>query len=159
MSDELPVEVRGLVPTPTGCGVFLGHGAKAIAIFVDHGVAAAMTMALHKIRSSRPLTHDLLSSILAGLGVTLQKVVVNDLRDETFFARLFLRQDSESGHNLVEIDSRPSDAITLALQHGSPIFVSRQVWDRAEDMTWFLKGAEERGPEGAGPGGPGGAEG
>jgi uncharacterized protein len=147
MSEDLPVTVKGLVPTPTGCGVFLGHGEKVIAIFVDHNVAAAMTLSLHKIRNPRPLTHDLIGSILAGLGVTVQKVVVNDLKEDTFFARLFLLQENEQGRSMAEIDSRPSDAITLALQQGCPIYVRRAVWDRAEDMTWFLKQAGQQARE------------
>ncbi|MBP7830280.1 MAG: bifunctional nuclease family protein [Kiritimatiellae bacterium] len=136
---EIQVEVRGLLPTQSGVGVFLGHGDKVIAIFVDHSVAAAITMFMHKLKKPRPLTHDLIGSILAGLGVRAQKVLVNDLKDDTFFARLFLLQEGELGRNLVEIDSRPSDAIAVALQQGCPIYVSTSVWERAEDMTWALK--------------------
>ncbi len=160
MSDEVAVELRGLVPTASGVAVFLGHGAKAIAIFVDHAVATAMTMSLHKLKAPRPLTHDLIGSLLAGLGVTLQKVVVNDLKEETFFARLFLRQENELGRSMVELDCRPSDGITLALQQGCPIFVHRAVWERAEDMTWLLRQAEAQAgdPPAADTGGPAPAE-
>jgi bifunctional DNase/RNase len=138
---DIPVSVKGLVPTPTGCGVFLSNGTKVIAIFVDHSVAAAITMFLHKIKKPRPLTHDLIASIFAGLGVRAQKVLINDLRDDTFFARLFLVQENDLGKNLVEIDARPSDSIALALQQNCPVFVSPHVWDRAEDMTWALEQA------------------
>lgn len=139
MADDLLVTVKGLIPTPTGCGVFLGHGEKVIAIFVDHSVATAITLSMHKIKKPRPLTHDLIGSILAGLGVTVQKVVVNDLQGDTFFARLSLLQENELGRSMAEIDSRPSDAIALALQLGCPIFVRRAVWDQSEDMTRFLR--------------------
>lgn len=138
-ANEIRVEVKGLVPTQSGVGVFLGHGDKVIAIFVDHSVAAAITMFMHKLKKPRPLTHDLIGSILAGLGVKAQKVLVNDLKDDTFFARLFLLQEGELGRNLVEIDSRPSDAIAVALQQGCPIYVNTAVWERAEDMSWALK--------------------
>lgn len=148
MPEDLQVTVQGLVPTPSGCGVFLGSGNKVIAIFVDHNVAAAMTMSLHKLKGPRPLTHDLMASILAGLGATVQKVVVNDLKEDTFFARLFLSQSNELGRSVVEIDARPSDAITLAVQQGCPIYVRRAVWDKAEDMTWFLRKAEQQDPDG-----------
>jgi uncharacterized protein len=139
MSDTVEVVVKGLVPTPTGCGVFLHAESKCMAIFVDHSVAAAITMSMHKVRKPRPLTHDLIGNILAGLGATVQKVVIHDVRDETFFARIYLLQESDLGKSLAEIDSRPSDAIALALQSGAPIFVARAVWDQAEDMTWALE--------------------
>lgn len=146
---EIQVEVRGLLPTQSGVGVFLGHGDKVIAIFVDHSVAAAITMFMHKLRKPRPLTHDLIGSILAGLGAKAQKVLVNDLKDDTFFARLFLVQENELGSSLVEVDSRPSDAIAVALQQGCPIYVRAAVWEKAEDMTWALKqtAPEEPPPE------------
>ena len=141
---ELQVEVRGLVPTPTGCGVFLGHEEKTITIFVDHGVAAAITMFMHGIRKPRPLTHDLMASILAGLDIRITKVVVNDLRDDTFFARIYLLQENELGRQLAEIDARPSDSIALALQQSCPIFVAQHVWDATEDMTWALEQARKQ---------------
>jgi len=147
MEADVPVQIKGLVPTPTGCGVFLGHGAKTIAIFVDHSVAAAITMFLHGIKKPRPLTHDLIAQIFAGLGVKGQKVVVNDLKDDTFFARLFLLQTGDAGRNFIEIDARPSDSIAIALQQRCPIFVARKVWDQAEDMTWALEQAASENPD------------
>ena len=147
MNRDILVEVKGLVPTQTGCGVFLGDGSKVIAIFVDHNVAAAITMFMHGIRKPRPLTHDLIANIFAGFGVTVQKVVVNDLKDETFYARLYLLQENELGRNVVEIDARPSDSIALALQQGCPIYVSQYVWETAEDMTWALEQANQNSGE------------
>jgi hypothetical protein len=142
-STDIHVSVKGLVPTPTGCGVFLTNGEKTIAIFVDHSVAAAITMSIHKIKKPRPLTHDLIANIFAGLGVKVQKILVNDLKDDTFFARLFLCQENELGKNVLEIDARPSDSIALALAHNASIFVSQDVWSRAEDMAWALDQAEK----------------
>jgi bifunctional DNase/RNase len=147
MKNEIQVNIKGLVPTPTGCGVFLGNGHKVIAIFVDHSVAAAITMFLHKIKKPRPLTHDLIASILTGLGVSVDKVVINDLKDDTFFARLFLRQENELGQNFIEIDARPSDSMAIALQQACPIFVSEIVWEKAEDMTWALEQASQESSE------------
>ena len=143
MKTDIPVRVKGLVPTPTGCGVFLTNDDKVIAIFVDHSVAAAITMSIHKIKKTRPLTHDLIGSIFAGLGVTVQKVVVNDLKEDTFFARLYLVQETGAGKNMAEIDARPSDSIAIALQQGCPIFVNPRVWEQAEDMSWALEQATQ----------------
>lgn len=143
---HIPVEIRGLVPTPTGCGVFLSDGSKTIAIFVDHSVAAAITMFLHKVKKPRPLTHDLIANVLAGLAVTVEKIVVNDLQEDTFFARIFLKQENELGKQFIEIDARPSDAIAMALQQDAPIFVSETVWQKAEDMGWALEQAAQKKP-------------
>jgi len=137
--EEVPVTVKALVPTPTGCGVFLTDGNKVIAIFVDHSVAAAITMAMHDIQKPRPLTHDLIQNILAGLEVTLQKVLINDLKEDTYFARLFLYQQLPDGNrNVLEIDARPSDSIALALQLKAPILITQDVLARADDMSWAL---------------------
>jgi uncharacterized protein len=140
---DILVAVKGLVPTQTGCGVFLGDGDKVIAIFVDHSVAAAITMFLHGIKKPRPLTHDLIANVFAGLGVKVQKIVVNDLRDDTFYARLYLLQENDLGRNVVEVDARPSDSIAIALQQQCPIYVSRPVWEKADDMSWALEQASE----------------
>lgn len=149
MKHEVPVTVKALVPTPNGCGVFLTDGVKVIAIFVDHSVAAAITMAMHDIRKPRPLTHDLIESILGGLGVVLQKVVINDLKEDTYFARLFMYQQLEDGgRNMLEVDARPSDSIALALQLKAPIFMVHEVLERADDMSWAL---EQHKPDGDAP--------
>jgi uncharacterized protein len=137
---EIPVTIKALVPTPNGCGVFLTDGAKVIAIFVDNHVAAAITMAMHDLHKPRPLTHDLIQSIMNGLGVVLKKVVINDLKEDTYFARLFMYQQLEDGsRNMLEVDARPSDSIALALQFKAPIFVDEDVMERADDMTWALE--------------------
>jgi hypothetical protein len=141
IEEEIPVEVKGLVPTPSGSGVFLSSGQKVIAIFVDPSVAAAITMFLQDIKKPRPLTHDLIGNILTGLSVTVQKVVINDLKEDTFFARLHMYQQNELGTSLVEIDARPSDSIALAIQQKCPIFVHEKVWHQAEDMSWALQEA------------------
>ncbi len=151
MPQDIKVEVRGLVPTPTGCGVFLQHEEKTIAIFVDHSVAAAITMFMHGLKKPRPLTHDLLVNILAGLGAKVEKVVINDLREETFFARIYIVQQNELGRNVLEIDSRPSDAMAIALQQACPIYVRKPVWDASEDMTWALQQQSQQPPEGEPP--------
>ncbi len=145
--EDIPVTVKGLVPTPTGCGVFLSAEEKTITIFVDHSVAAAITMFMHGIKKPRPLTHDLIANMLAGLEVRVEKVVVNDLKEDTFFARLYLVQESELGRHVVEIDARPSDSIAIALQQGCPVYVARHVWDAAEDMTWALEQAQKEAEE------------
>lgn len=144
VDDDLQVEIRDLLPTPTGVGIFLGAGDKTIAIFVDPHIGTAISLSLRKMKPPRPLTHNLIANIFAGLGVQVQKVVVNDLKDDTFFARLFLKQENELGRNILEIDARPSDTFAIAVQHECPIFVARKVWDKAQDMTWALEQAQAK---------------
>ncbi|MCX6943340.1 MAG: bifunctional nuclease family protein [Opitutales bacterium] len=136
--DVVAVTVRGVMPTANGCAVFLGDGTKTFVIYVDHSVGNAIQMTLDGIKKDRPLTHDLIGSILLGLGTTLDHVVVNDAQEGTYFARIILRMENELGKKIVEIDARPSDSIVLALQQQRPLFVSRPVFAAAEDMTEIL---------------------
>ena len=154
MNGEVSVTIKRILPTPTGAGVFLTDGNKVIAIFIDHHVAAAITMFIHKVRKPRPLTHDLIGSILDGLGVRVEKVLINDLKEDTFFARIYMTQESEVGRSVLEVDARPSDSIALAVRHGCPILVSEKVWEDAQDMTWALEQVPPEEP-GAGEAGEG----
>lgn len=143
MNQDILVSIKGLIPTPTGFGVFLGNDNKVIAIFVDAHVGSAIAMSLRKEKAPRPLTHDLMVAMMAGLGVRLQKVVINDLKDDVFYARLYLYQENELGKNLVELDARPSDSIALAIRQKCPIYVSTSVWEKAQDMSSVLEQALE----------------
>jgi len=158
--EEIPVQVKNILPTQTGSGVFLGNEEKTIAIFVDPMVAMGIVMQLRRVKSPRPMTHDLIGNILAGLGAKVEKVVVNDLKDDTFYARIYITQSNELGRCIIEVDARPSDSIAIALQQGCPVYVSRKVWEKAEDMSWALEkleneGEGEGGEEGSGESGAG----
>ncbi len=135
-AQEIQVSIKGVAPTPDGFGVFLEGPEKIIAIFVDKSVGTSIAIMLQDIKTPRPLTHKSIGNILVGLGVTVVKTLINDLKDDTFYARIVLEQDNELGRKIVEIDMRPSDAIAIALQQGAPILVSSAVWESAEDMTW-----------------------
>lgn len=149
MNDDIHVTVKALLPTPQGVGVFLTDGQKVIAIFVDAFVAAAITMFAQQVHKPRPLTHDLIVSLLAGLGARVTKVVINDLKDDTFYARIYLLQENELGRHIIELDARPSDSMALAIQQQCPIFIRPEVWARTEDMSWALEQAQQRAePEG-----------
>lgn len=149
MSDEIPVTIRNLLPGPGNWGLFLGTEgqAKVIAIFVDPAMAAAMLMALRQVQAPRPLTHELIARIFTGLGIRALKVVISDLDEGTYFARLYLQQASDLGRNVVEIDARPSDSVAIAIQQQCPLFVARHVWDEADDMSDLLRQAEQRASE------------
>lgn len=137
--DVVSVSIKGVMPTANGCAVFLGNDDKTFVIYVDHSVGNAIQMTLNGVKKDRPLTHDLIGSILLGLGATLEHIVVNDAREGTFFARILLRMENEIGRKIIELDARPSDSIVLALQAKRPIYVARAVFDGVEDMTEILE--------------------
>jgi uncharacterized protein len=134
-----PVSVKGLMPTANGCAIFLGDDAKTFVIYVDHIVGGAIQMCLDGVKKERPLTHDLIGHILTGLGATLEHIVINDVNENTFYARILLRMKNELGQKIVELDARPSDSTVLALAHQRPILVAKKVYDQVEDMSEILQ--------------------
>ena len=100
---------------------------RYLPIWIGHFEADAIAIPMQKVPVSRPLTHDLLRSAIEALGARLERVVINDLAEETFFAKLILDQ----GGNTLEVDARPSDAIALAIRAEVPIFVEDKVIESA----------------------------
>jgi uncharacterized protein len=138
-NDVVAATVKGVVPTLNSCAVFIGNDEKTFVIYVDQSVGNAIQMTMNGVKRVRPMTHDLIGSILIGLGTRLERVVINDAHDETFFARILLSMDNELGTKIVEIDARPSDSIVLSLQHNRPIYVARAVFDKVEDRADLLE--------------------
>ena len=101
-------------------------GQRAFPILIGIYEATAIDRGVKVIPTERPLTHDLCRNIIDALNAELVRVVINDLRDNTFFARLILRQNGRD----IEVDSRPSDAIALAVQRSTPIYVEEKVLDQ-----------------------------
>ena len=138
------VQVRGVATTSGGCAVFLGNEEKVFVMLVDQSVGAAIAMFKQGTQKERPLTHDLLANILRALGAKIERVIVNDLKRTTYFARLVLSAENESQEKeIIEIDARPSDCIAMAIQQRAPIYVSLDVWNEVEDMTEVLRKMEE----------------
>lgn len=100
---------------------------RYLPIWIGQFEADAITIGLQGVEVARPLTHDLLKSLLDHTGATVSHILVNDLKDDTFYARIVL--DLNGKH--AEIDSRPSDAIALAVRTHVPIFVTEPVMERA----------------------------
>lgn len=138
-NEVIAIAIKGVMPTANGWAVFLGNDEKTFVIYVDHSVGNALQMAISGVKRERPLTHDLIGHILLGLGARLEHIVINDVNEGTFFARILLRMDNELGRKVIEIDARPSDSVVLALQHQRPMYVSRSVFDLVEDMTEVLE--------------------
>ena len=100
---------------------------RYLAIWIGPYEADAITIKLQGVEVARPLTHDLLQQGLTKLGANVSHILVNDLHDDTFYARVVMDRDGER----IELDSRPSDAIALAVRVQAPIFVSESVMERA----------------------------
>ena len=138
------VQVRAVAATNGGYAVFLGNEDKVSVMLVDQSVGTAIAMFMQGTQKERPLTHDLLANILRALGAKIERVIVNDLKRGTYFARLVLSAENESQQKkIIEIDARPSDCIAMATQQRAPIYVSLDVWNEVEDMTELLRKIEE----------------
>ncbi|MFA5262468.1 MAG: bifunctional nuclease family protein [Opitutaceae bacterium] len=137
--EVVAISIKGVMPTANGCAVFLGTDEKTFVIYVDPLVGNAMQMAIGGVKKERPLTHDLIGHILIGLGASLEHIVINDVNEGTFFARILIKMENELGKKIIEIDARPSDSIVLAIQHQRPIYVVRAVLESVEDMTEVLE--------------------
>jgi bifunctional DNase/RNase len=138
-NDVLKVSIKGVMPTSNGCALFIGPEEKTFIIYVDSQIGNTISMIVNDVDRERPITHDLISNIFVGLGISLQRVIINDVRDRTFFARMILKMENEIESKICEIDSRPSDAIALALHDQRPIYVARKVLDAEDDMTELLE--------------------
>ena len=135
----IPVQIRALIPTNAGCAVFLGNEEKIFVIYVDQGVGNAIAMFLSGEGKERPLTHDLLAHVLTSLGARVERAIINDLKNGTYFGRLIITAENELlQKKIIELDARPSDCMARAAQQKSPIFVSQVVWDEVEDMSELL---------------------
>lgn len=115
---------------------------RSLPIWVGIFEANAIALELEKITTPRPMTHDLIKNILDTLDARVLKIVVNDLKDNTFFAAIHL----QLGDSELTVDSRPSDAIALALRVGAPIFVEEEVVRRAKSVE-VVKETEAVNPE------------
>lgn len=133
------------MPTSSGCAVFLGTEEKTFVIYVDQGIGEAIQRAVDGEQAPRPLTHDLMLTMLDGLGAEVERVVINHVDQGTFFARLIVSMENELGHKIVELDARPSDSMVLALASGKPIYVAQTVLDTVDDMTEILAKILEQG--------------
>ncbi|HZJ13578.1 MAG TPA: bifunctional nuclease family protein [Chthoniobacteraceae bacterium] len=140
----IEVKVRAVLPFNSGRAVFIGNDDKVFVIYVDESVGAAITMFMNATPKERPLTHDLMANLLAALGAKVERVIVNDLKSETYFARLIISAENELFEKkIVELDARPSDCIAMAIQQASPIYVSREVWEEVEDRSDVLRSLEQ----------------
>jgi bifunctional DNase/RNase len=146
-NDVLPVQIRGILPANSGCALFVGNDEKVFVINVEPQMGAIIGMFLRDTPKERPLTHDLIQSMFKGFGIAVERVVITELKNSTYFARLILQQQNEVARKIVEIDARPSDCLALATAQKRPIFVSQSLFDQVEDMSEVLNKINDSGTE------------
>lgn len=126
-------------PSPFGYAVFVSCPSKSFVIYMDKCGGSAVERALNGISGERPLTHEFVSYILEGLEASIKDVVIYKEEEGTYYARLTLSMKNELGEKMVEIDSRPSDALTMAIRHKAPVYVEREVLEKVEDVSQVLE--------------------
>lgn len=130
--DPIQVEIIALSTSPSTGGAYSlvlseVDGVRRLPIIIGTFEAQAIAFGLEQMRSPRPMTHDLLRDAFDALGATVTEVVIEDLRDGIFYAKVHFRHDGEEG----TLDARPSDAIALAVRAEAPIFVATSVMEEA----------------------------
>lgn len=146
-TEVVPVEIRGILPANSGCAIFVGNDKKVFVIQVENAMGSIIGNFLRDVPKERPLTHDLMNNVFRGFNITVERAVITELKNSTYFARLILQQQNELGRKLVEIDARPSDCLALACAQKRPLFVSSPLFDQVEDMTEVLDRINENGGE------------
>ncbi len=124
---EVEMKIRGLMPDPvTNMPIVIlkdSSGETVLPIWVGVYEANAIALEIEKVSTPRPMTHDLIKNVLTGLEAAVHKVVVTELKEDTFYAVIWLEREGQ----VISIDSRPSDALALALRVDCPIFVDDEV--------------------------------
>jgi bifunctional DNase/RNase len=132
---EIEVKIRGLMMDPvTNMPIVIlkdVNGPGVLPIWVGIYEANAIALEIEKVATPRPMTHDLIKNVLMGLEARVRRVVVSDLRDDTFFAVIWLEKNGQ----VISIDSRPSDALALALRVDCPIYVEEDVLKTSKIST------------------------
>src|SRR5215468_12737638 len=132
---EVEMKIRGLMMDPvTNMPIVIlkdVNGNSILPIWVGIYEANAIALEIEKVATPRPMTHDLIRNLLFGLEAAVKKVVVSDLKEDTFYAVIWLERNGE----MISIDSRPSDALAVALRLDCPIFVEDAVLKTSKDVT------------------------
>lgn len=137
----IPVEIKGIIPSNAGSGVFLGNDDKVFVIYVERQAGHSIDMFMRGMPKERPQTHDLMASLMLACGAKIDRVIINDQDEHVFFARIIITEENEiRERKIIELDGRPSDSLAMATQQKAPIYVAQHVWDSVEDMSEVLQG-------------------
>lgn len=130
-TDLIPIEIHKITQSKPYTTVILGTPEKKFAIYMAPHVGKSLLTLLTDESNPRPLTYDLILSLFRGFEIKLLQVVIHHREESVFFARLFLQQEQPERVHIIEIDTRPSDALLLALHHDAPLFCHPQVLENA----------------------------
>src|SRR5262249_37715075 len=144
-NDVVPIQIRGILPTHSVCALFVGNDEKVFVINVEPQMGIIIRNFLYETPKERPLTHDLIQRIFQGFDISVERIVITELKNSTYFARLILKQQNELAKKLVEIDARPSDCLALATAQKRPIYVASSLFEQVEDMSAMLDQINEKG--------------
>jgi len=142
---EIEMKIKGLVVDPISKMPIIvledAHSNQVLPIWIGVFEANAIALTIENIPTPRPMTHDLLKNFLEKLGISIERIVVNDVRNNTFYALIHCRHNEQA----IVIDSRPSDAIAIALRMNSPIFVEEEVVRKSHGLKFDenLEGSEK----------------
>lgn len=129
-SELIQLSFDKIMQTRSYTVIVLGTQSKRFAIYTDSSVGKILQMYLTEVERPRPTTHDLIDQIFEGLEIQVKQVVINDVQDTVYFARLFLEQEKNGIRYIVEIDARPSDCLTLALMNNAPVYCTKEVLEK-----------------------------
>lgn len=138
------MEILGLSSSPSSGGAYAlilaeAKGSRRLPIIIGSSEAQAIALELENIKPPRPMTHDLLKNVVSSFDSSVKQVLINDLAEGTFYARVVLERADE----LVEIDARPSDAIALAVRFGAKIYVTEKVLNEAGILSELEDGVKK----------------
>lgn len=134
LSEIIPLSIDKIVQSRTYTVIVLKAEDKSFALYTESNVGKICQLFLADTTTQRPLTHDFLDRIFEGFEINIKQVIINDIQDNVYFARLFLEQETEGVLHIVEIDGRPSDCLILALLNNAPIYCTKEVLEKAIPM-------------------------
>ncbi|MBS0649994.1 MAG: bifunctional nuclease family protein [Parachlamydiales bacterium] len=130
-SELVPITFNKIMQSRSYTVIILGTAEKRFAIYTDPQVGRNIQTFLTTEHKPRPYTHDLMNSIFRGLDIKPLQIVITDIEDTIYFARLFLEQTTGEQKTILEIDARPSDCITLALMDNIPVYCRKEILEKA----------------------------
>ena len=132
MATELvPITFNKIMQSRAYTVIILGTEQKKFAIYTDPSVGRYIQIYMTEEHKPRPYTHDLINAIFRGLDIKPIQIVITDIEDTIYFARLYLEKQTIDQKTVLEIDARPSDCITLALLHNIPVFCRKDIFEKA----------------------------
>jgi len=131
VSELIPITFNKIMQTRAYTVIILGTDKKKFAIYTDPHVGQNIQTHFIEKKKTRPFTHNLINSIFKGLDIKILQVIIQDVEDTVYFARLFLEQQTKEIKTIIEIDARPSDCIILALMNNVPVFCRKEIIEKA----------------------------